>query len=111
MGSTTAQSTTTPDLKQAPELIKFDFKVPREYKTAMKPAQANHWKQACVKALHDNGTWKLVIPSPGTLIIQNKWVLAIKTREERLQAGEVPRVQRSKARLVAHRDSNKRSEF
>ena len=88
--------------------LKFSFAVPRTYTAAMKSLQADHWAQACneeYQSLLANGTWTLVDPPPGALIIRNKWVFAVKTTDVTLQPGEVPTIRRFKARLVARGDS------
>ena len=51
-----------------------------------------------------SGTWTLVDPPPGALIIRNKWVFAVKTTDETLQPGELPTIRRFEARLVARGD-------
>lgn len=93
------------------EPLRFDFRVPRSYKAALSSPQADHWRRACNEefaSLISNNTWTLVTPPPGALIIRNKWVFAIKTMDKPLEPGEVPTIQRFKARLVAHGDSQRK---
>ena len=88
--------------------LRFSFPVPRTYTAVMKSLQAAHWTRACdeeYQSLLANGTWTLIDPPPGALIIRNKWVFAVKTTDDILQPGEVPTIRRFKARLVARGDS------
>lgn len=70
---------------------------PSSFDDAMDSVEKLHWKEAMddeMQSLQENQTWKLVQLPPGKRLVDNRWVLRIKTKAD----GSVDRF---KARLVA----------
>ncbi|KMQ86059.1 retrovirus-related pol polyprotein from transposon tnt 1-94 [Lasius niger] len=70
---------------------------PQSYDAAMKSNEAQEWKKAMdeeMSSLTENNTWELVNPPKGKRIVQNRWVLRIKSTADDTQG-------KFKARLVA----------
>lgn len=70
---------------------------PQSYDSAMKSDEAEEWKRAMndeMSSLAENNTWELVNPPKGKKIVQNRWVLRIKTKADSTR-------DKFKARLIA----------
>lgn len=70
---------------------------PQSYDAAMKSNEAQEWKKAMdeeMSSLTENNTWELVNPPKRKRIVQNRWVLRIKSTADDTQG-------KFKARLVA----------
>ena len=86
-----------PDNIALPATEILGIPIPKTYKQAMNdPKYAKEWKEAIeaeIQALIANGTWKELIPPPGTNMVSTKWVFTVKTLHGKIE--------RFKARLVA----------
>lgn len=70
---------------------------PQSYDSTMKSDEAQEWTKAMddeMFSLAENNTWELVNPPKGKRIVQNRWVLRVKTTADGTRG-------RFKARLVA----------
>ena len=78
-------------------LVAIMHKDPRNVKEALTGPDAELWREAMLKEIHDlveNGTWELVAKPQGVNIVDHKWVFKVKFNS----TGEVDKF---KARLVA----------